>query len=228
MIAIIGAMDTEIAALVSAMTDKTENRHGYAAVVTGNLWGCRAAVCRCGIGKVHAALAAQALIIESKPDLMLNIGVAGALFPEGAIGDTVVATAMVQHDVDTSPIGDPIGMISGINKVYLPCDEKYAAPLWEAAQAAGGVQFRGVIATGDQFIETQAQKTLIHERFGALVCDMEGGAIAQTAYEYGVPFGAWRCISDTMLGNGQEYAVNAAFAAERSQKVLRHFLKALA
>ncbi len=224
MIAVIGAMDKEISGLVSQMHGIRETRSGYAVIVSGTLFGREAAVCRCGIGKVHAALAAQALILAYRPEALINVGVAGALWPSGRIGDAVIADGLVQHDVDTSPIGDPVGMISGINKVVLPCDGGLTDKLYAAAISSGTGCFRGVIATGDQFVETAEQKALIHSRFGALVCDMEGGAIAQTAYEYSVPFAAYRCVSDTLTGNGQEYQINAAHAAEKSQSILRAFL----
>ena len=224
MIAVIGAMDKEIQALAEDMSGIDAVRDGYASIVTGTLWGRRAAVCRCGVGKVHAALAAQALILRYRPEALINIGVAGALWPDARIGDAVIASACVQHDVDTSPVGDPVGMISGIDKVYLPCDEALSRRLYDKAGAVCAGRFTGVIATGDQFIDTVEKKKLIHDRFGALVCDMEGGAIAQTAYEYAVPFAAYRCVSDTLTGNGAEYRVNAALAAEKSRGILRAFL----
>lgn len=224
MIAVIGAMDTEIRALIQEMKNVKTERAGYAVIASGELWGRPAAVCRCGIGKVHAAMAAQALILGYHPEALINIGVAGALWPEGGIGDVIIADKCVQHDMDTSPVGDPVGLISGIDIVYLPCDEKLAARLYERSAGVCAGRFRGVIATGDQFVAAPDKKALIRDRFGALTCDMESGAIAQAAYEYAVPFAAYRCVSDTLSGNGAEYMVNAALAAEKSRAVLRAFL----
>ena len=224
MIAVIGAMDQEIRALVGEMKDVKTERAGYAVIASGTLWGRSAAVCRCGIGKVHAAMGAQALILSCRPEALIHIGVAGALWPEARIGDVIVAEKCVQHDVDTSPVGDPVGLISGIDMVYLPCDEELTARLYEKAGTVSAGRFRGVIASGDQFVDGPDKKALIHDRFGALTCDMESAAIAQTAYEYGVPFAAYRCVSDTLYGSGAEYQVNAALAAEKNRAVLRAFM----
>ena len=225
MIGIIGAMEKEVDALLTDMTEKAGRKAGISVITTGVLYGRRVAVARCGIGKVHAAMCAQALIMAEKPDLVINIGVAGALTEEADIADCVVPSSAVQHDMDTSPIGDPVGMISGIDLVYLPCDEKAAAALRKAAAETGVKVFAGAVATGDRFVENIDEKRRIHELFGADACDMEGGAIAQAAYEMGVPFAMYRCVSDTLAGNGQEYAVNAGRAAAVSRAVLKRFLE---
>ena len=225
MIGIIGAMATEVDALRAAMTDAEERECGISRITRGLLYGKQVAVARCGIGKVHAAMCAQALILAEKPSLLLNIGVAGALTEEADIADCVIPPSAVQHDMDTSPIGDPVGMISGIDLVYLPCDERAAAALRKAAAETGVKVFAGAVATGDRFVENIDEKRRIHELFGADACDMEGGAIAQAAYELGVPFAMYRCVSDTLAGNGQEYAVNAGRAAAVSRAVLKRFLE---
>ena len=129
--------------------------------------------------------------------------------------------------MDTSPIGDPVGMISGINLIYLPCDESLRESLFRAAEAAGLNAQRGTIATGDRFLDRLEDKQRLRTLFGALACDMEGGAIAQAAYELGVPYAAYRCISDTLHGNGEEYVVNADRAADASHRLLRAWLESL-
>ncbi len=225
MIGIIGAMEKEVDALRAAMTGAAERTVGISRITVGTLWGQRAAVARCGIGKVHAAMCAQALIMEERPSLILNIGVAGALTEEADIADCVVPSGAVQHDMDTSPLGDPVGMISGIDLVYLPCDERAAAALKAAAERCGVRVFTGAVATGDRFIERTEEKRRLHALFGADACDMEGAAIAQAAYEMGVPFAMYRCISDTLLGNGQEYALNADRAAAVSRRILKDWLE---
>ena len=122
-------------------------------------------------------------------------------------------------------VGDPVGMISGINLVYLPCDAAVTDALRAAARACGARVFEGAVATGDRFVEDIAEKRRLHAFFGADACDMEGAAIAQAAYELGVPFAMYRCVSDTLKGNGQEYALNAGRAAEVSRAVLRRWLE---
>ncbi len=224
MIGIIGAMPTEVDALRAAMTGTEELECGISRITSGLLCGKRVAVARCGIGKVHAAMCAQALILAEKPTLLLNIGVAGALTGEADIADCVVPSSAVQHDMDTSPLGDPVGMISGIGLVYLPCDPMAQEKLKAAAAKAGVRVFTGRIATGDRFVESPDEKRRLHSLFGADACDMEGAAVAQAAYEMGIPFAMYRCVSDTLTGNGQEYALNADRAAAVSQRILRDFL----
>ena len=224
MIGIIGAMATEVDALRAAMTDAEERECGISRITCGLLYGKQVAVARCGIGKVHAAMCAQALILAEKPSLLLNIGVAGALTEEADIADCVIPPSAVQHDMDTSPLGDPVGMINGIDLVYLPCDPRAAEKLKTAAEGNGVRVFTGRIATGDRFIESPEEKKRLHSLFGADACDMEGAAVAQAAYEMGVPFAMYRCVSDTLTGNGQEYALNADRAAAVSRRILKDFL----
>ena len=225
MIGIIGAMEQEVGALMECMTDAVDKKAGISVIREGTLYGRQVLVARCGIGKVHAAMCAQAMLMTAPVDLLLNIGVAGALTEKTAIAHCVVATAAVQHDMDTSPLGDPVGMISGINRVYLPCDDKARDRLTAACKTVGIPCIPGVIATGDRFVEQKSEKNRLNALFGAEACDMEGAAIAQAAFEMGVPFAAYRCISDTLNGNGREYAENAALAARASRTLLKAFLE---
>ena len=224
MLGIIGAMDKEVDALRAAMTDTREEKIGFTRCTVGTLWETQVCLAQCGIGKVHAALCAQALILRHPVDALLNIGVAGALRPSLGIGDAVIASSAVQHDIDTSPLGDPPGMISGPNIVHIPCDPALSALLRRAAQEADLRWEEGAVATGDQFITGTENKRRIAEAFGAAACDMEGGAIAQCCYEMGVPYAACRLISDTRDGDEREYMEKAALACKNEETLLRKFL----
>lgn len=212
MLGIIGAMEKEVDALRAAMTDTREETIGFTRCTVGTLWGSQICLAQCGIGKVHAGLCAQALILRHPVDALLNIGVAGALRPSLRIGDAVIASSAVQHDIDTSPLGDPPGMISGPDLVHVPCDPALTALLRRAAQEAGLRWEEGAVATGDQFITGTEKKQRLADAFGAAACDMEGGAIAQCCYEMGVPYAACRLISDTRDGDEREYMEKAALA----------------
>ena len=225
MLGIIGAMDKEVDALRQQMTDTEEKRAEFSRFTMGILWGERVCLAQCGIGKVHAALCAQSMITSFDVSAILNIGVAGALRPGLGIGDTVVADSAVQHDVDTSPIGDPIGMVSGPNIVHFPCDPALSSLLKQAAEEAGLRWESGTVATGDQFIVGTEKKVWLSDTFGAAACDMEGGAIAQCCYETGVPYAAVRAISDTRDGDGREYMEKALYACEQEEKLLRKFIR---
>ena len=143
------------------------------------------------------------------------------------IGDLVVATAAVQHDADTSPLGDPVGMVSKVNLVELPCDETLRARLVAAAKKADLTVHEGIIATGDQFIHDGATRARIHQLFGALAVEMEGGAVAHTCLLNGVKCGVLRSISDQADGHSDmDYPTFTALAAAHSQQVVENLLRA--
>lgn len=221
MLGIIGAMDREVDALRAQMKDAREETVGFTRYTYGTLWDVEVCLARCGIGKVNAALCAQSMILRLGVDRLLNIGVAGALRDTLGIGDIVIADSAVQHDMDTTPLGDPLGMISGLNIVHIPCDGAMIALIRRAAEDAGLRCESGAIATGDQFIVGTEKKDFLADRFQAAACDMEGGGIAQCCYEMNVPYAAVRAISDTRLGDETEYAQKAEAACRNEEKLLK-------
>ena len=123
MIGIIAAMNVEMESLRSFMTDMTTETISGITFVSGTLEGKQVVTAVCGIGKVFAAMCAQTMILRYQPECIVNTGVAGTLSDKLTIGSIAVSSAVVQHDMDTSAIGDPVGLISGINKVLLPADQ---------------------------------------------------------------------------------------------------------
>jgi len=227
MIGLIGAMAVEVEGLMAQLTERSETRIGMDVFVSGKLYGCEAVLAVCGPGKVNAALCAQSMILHFKPEWVLNLGVAGAGDTDVSIGDMVIATAAVQHDVDTSPIGDPVGMVSKINLIEIPCDAALRERLVRAAGMVEGMKVhQGVIATGDQFIHDGAVRSRIHQQFGAKAVEMEGGAVAQACYMHGVPCGVLRSISDQADGHSEmDYPTFTRLAASHSQQVVELLLK---
>ena len=106
-IGIIGAMDVEVETLRSRMEGATLETVSGMQFAQGRLAGCDAVVAVAGVGKVSAAMCAQTLILRYQPDVVINTGVAGGIGPDLKVLDVVLATAVVQHDMDTSPLGDP-------------------------------------------------------------------------------------------------------------------------
>ncbi|MGN0794944.1 MAG: 5'-methylthioadenosine/adenosylhomocysteine nucleosidase [Aristaeellaceae bacterium] len=227
MIGLIGAMAVEVEALMAQMKGSRETRIGMDTFVSGELYGCEAVLAVCGPGKVNAALCAQSMILHFRPQWVLNLGVAGAGERGVSIGDMVIATAAVQHDMDTSPIGDPVGMVSKINLIEIPCDASLRARLAEAAGTVEGMRVHeGVIATGDQFIHDGATRSRIHDLFRAMAVEMEGAAVAQACYMHGVPCGVLRSISDQADGqSGMDYPAFTRLAAAHSQRVVERLLR---
>ena len=227
MIGIIAAMDSEIAAIKETMTDKvTENISGID-FVSGKLCGKNVVVAKCGIGKVFAAICAQTMILKYSPVLVINTGVGGTLTDKLSIGDIAVATDVVQHDMDTSPLGDPVGLVSGINVVNFPADKSALELISAAANSLGVNNAKGTIASGDQFIASKEKKGYIVENFGAIACEMEGAAIGHVAYVNDTPFAVIRAISDSADDSSHmDYGEFLKIAAERSFKVVTEFVKA--
>ncbi|MBE6531691.1 MAG: 5'-methylthioadenosine/adenosylhomocysteine nucleosidase [Ruminococcaceae bacterium] len=222
MIGIIGAMKIEVDSLKREMTEVSTETVSGIEFVSGKLYGKDAVVAQCGIGKVFAALCAQTMILRYKIDALINTGVGGTLSDELSIGDIAVSTACVQHDMDTSPLGDPVGLISGINVIELPADKALCDSVCAAASELGINHRRGIIASGDCFVSGAEKKAFIKDTFGAIACEMEGAAIAQVCYVNKVPFAVVRAISDSADGSAEmDYGEFSKLAAENSAKVIK-------
>lgn len=199
-IGIIGAMEEEVSLLVSSLADTVCESVSGMRFYVGTLHGKRVAVVKCGIGKVFAAIACEAMAIKYSPSLIINTGVGGAIADGLTTGDIVVADKLVQHDMDTSPIGDPKGLISGINKIYFDADTRAVALAKRLADSMGINARVGTIASGDVFVASKELKNKISSEFSASVCEMEGGAIAHAAYVNSIPCCVIRAISDSADG----------------------------
>ena len=206
-IGIIGAMDPEVNELVARLENKVSETVGTVTYHAGTLLGKRVVIAKCGIGKVFAAICTQTMILKYSPRLIVNTGVGGA----AALGlsplDVVIADKLVQHDMDTSAIGDPKGLVSGINVIYFESDPHAVEVLSNAATAMGVSHRIGTIATGDKFVSSLDEKNRINGDFGACACEMEGCSVAQVAYVNGVKFAVVRAISDSADGSAcMEYS----------------------
>ncbi|MBE6702472.1 MAG: 5'-methylthioadenosine/adenosylhomocysteine nucleosidase [Ruminococcaceae bacterium] len=224
MIGIIGAMSIETQGLKAAMTDKREETVSGIRFTVGKLENTPCVTATCGVGKVAAALCAEAMILRFGVTALLNTGVAGGLAEGMVVTDIAVATDVVQHDMDTTAIGDPAGLISGLNIVHIPTDQALSDRLAQIAKQAGTV-YTGTIASGDLFVAKEADKKRIKKMFGAIACEMEGAAIGQVAYTNKTPFAVLRVISDG--GDGMEFSEFAPKAAERSVAITKAFVAAL-
>ena len=225
-IGIIGAMDPEVDGLVSRLEGRIDESCGAIIFHTGNLFGKRVVIARCGVGKVFAAMCCEAMIIKYSPRLIVNTGVAGALNHSLRPTDIVIGRRVFQHDMDTSPFGDPKGLISGINKVYFDCSERAAKILASAAADMSLTAIRGDIATGDQVIASNDKRKAITDVFGGDACEMEGGAIAQTAFANGTEFVIVRAISDSADGDASlDYPKFLKIAAENSIKLVLELVR---
>ena len=221
MTGIIGAMRVEVDALKEKMENVTVETVSGVEFFRGTLGGREVVLAQCGVGKVFAALCAQTMILRYGVDRIINTGVAGSLSEGLSVLDVAVAEAVVQHDMDTSPLGDPVGLISGINVVKIPTCGALADKIEAAAKEMGKTVERGVIASGDQFINNAEKKAWIVQAFGAIACEMEGAAIGHVCYVNGVDFAVLRTISDNASGEADmEFPEMARRAAEQAQAII--------
>lgn len=223
-IGIIGAMDIEVNGIVSSMLNVSEKTISGIKFFSGKMYDKDVVVAKCGIGKVFAAICAQTMILEYKPSVIINSGVAGSLTKELGVLNVAIAKNVVQHDMDTSPLGAPKGLVSGINIVYFNAAEIVVNTLIVSAQMQSYNYICGTIASGDKFMSVPSEKKALNDEFGAIACEMEGGAIGHVCYINGVPFGILRAISD---GEGAEmdYATFAEKAANQSIEIMKNFVK---
>ena len=224
LLGIIAALPHEIESISERMESVREETVGGIRFVCGRIGNTEMACAVCGVGKVHAAMCAEAMIIRYTPSLIINTGAGGTLTDELSVGDIAVATAVCQHDMDTSALGDEVGMISGPDLVYFETDKVLSDKIARLAADAGCRVVRGVIATGDRFVAADADRAMIKNTFDAVSCEMEGGAVGQVCYENGVPFAVVRAISDSADGDAVvDYPTFAASVARRSCDILCSF-----
>ena len=218
---IIAAMKIEAELIEAAMTDIVRETCGSIEYCLGKIGTADIVLAICGIGKVFAAICAQTMIVKYAPDAVINTGVGGTLTKKLSVGDVAVSSAMVQHDMDTSALGDPVGLISGINIVEIPADAALAEKISAIVKSMGINTVIGTIATGDQFIGNPETKKRIVDTFGAIACEMEGAAIGQVCYVNKVPFAVIRAISDDADGGAcEDYPAFAKMAAKNSAKAV--------
>lgn len=216
-IGIIGAMDVEVNDLVALLQNRSSETVSGITFYTGELAGKNVVIAKCGIGKVFAATCAEAMIIKYSPRLIINSGVGGALAKDLRTGDIVIADKLCQYDMDTSAIGDPVGLVSGINRVWFEADKRANYILELSAEALSLNARLGTIATGDKFVADKELKNQIVNTFAADACEMEGGAIAHVAFINQTPFVVIRAISDSADGGASmDYPTFVSFAAQNS------------
>ena len=206
---IIGALPEEIHMLIQELhkTDDPvrDTKRGSMDFHEGIIAGKQVVVCRCGVGKVHAAMCAQVLISEFGVERIINTGAAGALDSKLSLFDIVVSTEAVQHDFNVTPFGYEPACIPGFDSPFFAADpalrsaavEAYARILANFPEGSPAPSiYQGRIATGDVFVAENSLRAEIYERFFPACVEMEGGAIAQVCASFGIPFVILRSISD--------------------------------
>jgi len=205
-IGIIGAMEEELSALLPALTNRTQTEIGSRCYYCGQIEGKDVAIALSRIGKVAAASSVTTLIDRFAPSSIVFTGVAGSASPEVKIGDVVVASSLIQHDMDASAImGFKRFEIPLLGRSLFETDSTLRERALKAAsdfistdpKHKGSLVHQGIIASGDQFmVDTEKTKALVQAIPGLLAVEMEGAAVAQVCYEWKMPFIVLRSISD--------------------------------
>lgn len=229
MLGFICALSIEVEGIVNLMENKEETTVAKITYHKGNIFGKDVVCCECGIGKVNAAMSTQIMIDLYRPDVIINSGVAGSLSGDIRIGDIVISDDCVQHDMDATEMGDPLGQVqfNDEKRTYFPADKATADKLYDACRTIKDISvFRGRIASGDIFIASHDRRQRVADDFNALACEMEGAAVGTVCYRNGVPFAILRSISDDFNNNElMDYMHFREIAAKQSIQAIKEFIR---
>ena len=226
-IGIIGAMEEEVAILKEKMEDVRIIKKASMDFYEGILAGKKVVVVRSGIGKVNAGICAQILADVFSVDAIINTGIAGSLNKNINIGDIVLSTDVVQHDMDATGFGYRKGQIPQMPVFFFNADDNLRRLAAEVCKEVNpDIQvFEGRIASGDQFVCDQDVKNRIVSEFSAYATEMEGAAIGQAAYLNEIPFLVVRAISDKADGSAQmDYSEFEKAAVDHSVRLTLNML----
>ena len=226
-IGIIGAMDVDVAILKEKMEDVRIIKKASMDFYEGILAGKKVVVVRSGIGKVNAGICAQILADVFSVDAIINTGIAGSLNKNINIGDIVLSTDVVQHDMDATGFGYRKGQIPQMPVFFFNADDNLRRLAAEVCKEVNpDIQvFEGRIASGDQFVCDQDVKNRIVSEFSAYATEMEGAAIGQAAYLNEIPFLVVRAISDKADGSAQmDYSEFEKAAVDHSVRLTLNML----
>ncbi len=212
MIGIIGAMEEEVTILKNKLTHLSEISVAHVKFYTGILQEKEVAITQSGIGKVNAAISTTLLINKFKPDIIINTGSAGALDESLNVGDVLISDDLKYHDADATAFGYEFGQIPQMPATF----ESSNSLIEKVSQVVQQQQLSakvGLIVSGDSFIGSVEQRQKIKKAFpNAMAVEMEATAIAQTCYQFKVPFVVVRAVSD--LANGEAEISFEAFLEE--------------
>ena len=226
---IIGAMQEEVETLLALMENKKELRKAGSVFYEGILEGLNVVIVQCGVGKVNAAMCTQVLCDLFDVTHIVNTGIAGSLCADLDIGDLVVSEDAMYHDVDAVHFGYPYGKVPGMDTTEFPADKTMIGYAFAAAEAVNpGHTKIGRVASGDQFVAVKELKEKIIANTQGLCTEMEGAAIAQTAYRNQIPFVILRAISDKADDSAEmDYPTFERIAAHRCAEVTKSLARQL-
>ncbi len=226
-IGIIGAMEEEVAVLKEIMDVEEVVSYASMSFCKGKLCGKDVVVVRSGVGKVNAGICAQILVDKFNVDVLINTGIAGSLDAQIDIGDVVISTDLVEHDMDASIFGDPVGQVPRMDTFAFPADPVLVGKAMAANEEANPdiKTFAGRIVSGDQFVSSGEVKDRLVSLFGAKCTEMEGAAIAHAAYLNKVSCVIIRAISDKADNSAtMDYPTFEKKAIQHSVRLVQNLL----
>ncbi len=228
MIGIICALKIEVDGLKALMENAQTTEKAGLAFISGKIFDKDVVLLECGVGKVNAAVGTQIMIDLFKPEVVINSGIAGSLTKHLTVGDIVISSDCVEHDINCTALEEPRGQIwfTDEKRIGLPADKEVVETLAECCKGLGSHVMVGRIATGDIFVTYRSKREFIAFEFDALCCEMEGGAVGHVCYMNKVPFAILRSISDDFKFNKVEnYEEFKELAADRAIKAIKKFIK---
>ena len=224
-IGIIGAMDEEVADLISDIKNLDIKTFCGITYYSGSYGNHNIVVAKCGIGKVFAAMCTTAMILNYDLKCIIHIGIAGSLDSDLKVHDVAIASAVVQHDFDLTANNMELGFIQGLDDKYFYCDKNIIADLEKVAKSLNANYKIGVIASGDQFINSNEIKKKIINNFKAIACEMEGASTGQVCYVNKIPFAVIRSFSDIAENySNDDYSKSKLGAADIATKLIKTYL----
>lgn len=221
-------MDEEIALLQETMKDIEEHNVANCKLFTGKLNGKSVVLLQSGIGKVNAAMATTIMHERFSPTHVINTGSAGGFAKELNVGDIVISTKVVHHDVDATAFDYAYGQVPGMPATYT-ADQTLVQHALEAIKTLNVVGVKGLIATADSFMDDPDRVAFAREKFPDMIAaEMEAAAIAQVCYQYNVPFVIIRALSD-IAGKDSSVSFDAFLdqAAKNAASAIMSMLKSL-
>lgn len=233
MLAIIGAMKEEVDALAAEMAVAERRVHAGVEVIRGRFGEAELVLAQCGIGKVNATICTQMLADLYRPRALVFSGVAGGLLPNMRIGDVVIASHLIQYDMDLTAFGRRHGEIPGKDRMVESDPElvQMAADAFDRAfadQPSAPSLMMGTVVSGDKFVQDPDKLRWLQREFSALATEMEGAAVGYTCDVNAIPFVVIRGLSDTASQDASsDFSSNLAAVCDSCFRVLQQLIPAL-
>jgi adenosylhomocysteine nucleosidase len=230
MLALMGAMEEEVSLLRHDMTVSDQAVHAGITVTVGSFKGVEIALAQCGIGKVNATICTQMLIDLYKPDALIFTGVAGGLLPNMQVGDLIIASHLIQYDMDLTAFGRRHGEIPGQGRMVESAPDIVEKCTNAFDNAFDGKSdspnlMLGTVVSGDRFISDAKTLRWLQREFAALATEMEGAAVGYTCHLNDLPFVVVRGLSDTAGESASDdFEANLHVVCRNSYQLMEHLV----